>query len=118
MGGVGCITLHEFATGRSRTWMSPQGRVTSIRFLPDGLSLASSGLEGSITFWSVSPAEILPQFTLRGHKGGVKAMAMSPDGTTLISGGNDDAVKMWTLPRGSDRLEALSNGEPAKIKTS
>ncbi|WP_406698750.1 WD40 repeat domain-containing protein [Singulisphaera sp. Ch08] len=118
VGGVGCITLHELATGRSQTCKCPQGRVTAVRFLPDGLSLASSGLDGSIAFWSVTHAEILPRFTLRGHKGGVKALAMSPDGTTLISGGNDDTVKMWVLPRESDRLEAQSDGKPAKIKTS
>ncbi|AGA31431.1 WD40 repeat-containing protein [Singulisphaera acidiphila DSM 18658] len=117
MGGMGCITVYELATGRSRTWTSPQGRVTSVRFLPDGLGLASSGLEGSIAFWSISPTEILPRFTLRGHKGGVKAMAMSPDGMTLISGGNDDTVKMWALPLAPDRLEALSSGDPVKIKT-
>ncbi|SIO30503.1 WD domain-containing protein, G-beta repeat-containing protein [Singulisphaera sp. GP187] len=118
LGGVGCITLHELATGRSRTWKSPQGRVTSVRFLHDGLTLASSGLDGSISFWNLSPTEILPRVTLHSHKGGVKSMAVSPDGTTLISGGNDDAVKMWPLPGAVDRLEALSSGEATKVKTS
>lgn len=115
MGGVGCITLQELATGRSRTWKSAQGRVTAVRFLPDGLGLASSGLEGTITVWSVSPNEILPRLTLPGHKGGVKSLAMSPDGSTLISGGNDDAVKIWDLPR-PGRLEVLSRGEHGTVR--
>ena len=60
----------------------------------------------------------LPRVTRHSHKGGVKSLAVSPDGTTLISGGNDDAVKMWPLPGAVDRLEALSGGEPTKVKTS
>jgi WD40 repeat protein len=101
VGGNGRITLREISSGRSRSWPCDQGRVTSLLFLSEGATLASSGLDGSVALWKVSPGEVLPRSTLRGHSGGVKTLAASPDGTTLISGGNDDAVRLWDLTGGS-----------------
>lgn len=97
LGGLGRVVLCELASRRIRSYAAAPGWLTSLRYLPGGIALVSSGMDGSITLWDVAPGTLLSRTARRGHQGGVTELAVSPDGTVLLSGGNDNAVRLWSL---------------------
>jgi len=60
---------------------------------PDGATLASGDLSGTIKLWAMDGGE---QGTLKGHSTWVE-LAFNPQDKTLISGSYDDTIKVWRL---------------------
>ena len=80
----------------------PSGEVTfkghddpiqSVAFSPDGETLASGDLTGTIKLWRMDGGE---PGTLKGHSTWVD-LAFNPEDKTLISGSFDDTIKVWRL---------------------
>jgi WD40 repeat protein len=67
--------------------------VYSIVFSPDGKTLASAGVDGTIKLWELSTGKEL--CTLTGHSGVIYSIAFSPDGKTIVSGSHDKTIKVW-----------------------
>ena len=70
--------------------------VSGLAFSPDGATLATGSMDGSIRLWRTADgtaAGMLP-----GHLDEVTDLAFSPDGRTLASVDQRESVKLWHLP--------------------
>ncbi len=87
-----------------------EGDVRSVRFSPDGTSVASASLDGTIKLWDVVLGENTATF--EGHTDAVNSIAYSPDGRTLVSGSWDGTIKLWAVKNGDTitTLEAHPEG--------
>src|SRR5436309_930066 len=82
------------------------GLVYSIAFAPDGKTLASGSVDGTVKLWEVGTGSELA--TLKGHTDWVYSVAFAPDGKTLASGSTDGTVKLWEV--GMRRVLATLTG--------
>jgi WD40 repeat protein len=64
-----------------------------VAFSPDGKTIVSGGIDGTVRLWDTSGKAIGQPF--KGHEGSVNSVAFSPDGKTIVSGGIDGTVRLW-----------------------
>jgi WD40 repeat protein len=85
-------------------------------FSPDGKTLATCPVGGSIQLWDLRTGT--KGITLEGHKGPVFALAFAPDGKTLASGpfaggqkgtGPDKSIKLWDVEKGNERASLVGH---------
>jgi WD40 repeat protein/energy-coupling factor transporter ATP-binding protein EcfA2 len=95
----GSIEFLDLVSGRRRTGGRPEGGAWSIRFSPDGATLAT-GNDDSVKLWDVASGEL--RETFQGHEARVAGLRFSRDGRTLYSSGSKTVIA-WDL-EGSSRL--------------
>jgi WD40 repeat protein len=84
-------------------------KVRSLKFSPDGRSLAQANMSfdqahqggGVATVWDVDTSR--PKFTLQGHTNRIKGLAYSPDGSMLATASQDGTVRLWDAETGVQR---------------
>jgi WD40 repeat protein len=74
---------------------------TSLKFSPNGMVVASGGLDGVIKLWDPKSGTEIQ--TLGDHTADVTKLAFSPDGTLLASISLDSTIKLYTVIRGAER---------------
>ena len=76
-----------------------ENSVTSVRFSPDGKTLASGSYDKTIKLWDLETGQFR---NLKGHEKSVTSVSFSSDGKTLASGSNDGTIKLWNLETGKE----------------
>ncbi|HLX95358.1 MAG TPA: protein kinase [Verrucomicrobiae bacterium] len=90
------VYLFNCADGSERHLTGHIDFVSGLSFSPDGQTLATGSMDGTIRLWNVANGDTLA--SLSGHMEEVTDVAFSPDGRTLASLGHNEAIKLWHLP--------------------
>ena len=99
VGIEGGIQLVDVPTGEVRTSTAGfAGSPNWLRFSPDGTSVVSANIDGSVTRWDARSAS--PVETLRGHANSVQQLVFSRDGKTLYTVSSDGTAIAWGIPGG------------------
>jgi WD40 repeat protein/transcriptional regulator with XRE-family HTH domain len=72
--------------------------VYGLAISPDGKTLASGSLDGTLRFWSVARRRILGP-PLKNSIATTPTLAFTPDGKTLFVAGFDNAIRPWDVAR-------------------
>lgn len=86
--------------------------IRALAIAPDGLSVASAGMDGEIVRRALPDGEPLGGFDASGD-GAVLALALSADGRRLLSAHASGEVALWDL-EARKRLASLNPGGPAQ----
>jgi WD40 repeat protein len=70
-----------------------RGQVRAVRFAPDGKSIATASLDGTVRIWN---ADGQPQLVYDDHDDMVFDVAWAPDGKRLASADMGGSVRIWT----------------------
>lgn len=110
----GAVTLWALAAGRGRPLIRQSGKLDSIAFSPDGLTLAAaSGDTRAVALWDVITGQ--ERVRLPDHRGPIWSVAFSPDGGLLAAAtGKVPAMAEPVVDEriGEIRLWDLAGGHP------
>lgn len=102
------VKVWDNATGKLlRTFSDHRDEVTSVVFLPDGVTVISAGggvgAEGdnSIRIWDARTGQIFR--TLIGHMAKITSLALAVDGKTALTSSLDGTYKVWDVETGAVR---------------
>lgn len=87
-----------------------QESASGIDLSPDGRTVATCSVDGSVRLWKGLDGERLQ--TLTGHGAAVWNARFSPDGRLLASASSDGTIRIWSVDRGVElrRIEAVGRG--------
>src|SRR4030095_7788954 len=87
--------------------------VHSVKFSPDGTTLAFAGPDKRVYLWDKYKSTLLKR--LEGHTKKVVSLAFSPDGRTLASGSLDRSIRLWKVSDGTCHQELSENLGPVSV---
>jgi eukaryotic-like serine/threonine-protein kinase len=104
----GEVVLWEAVSGQIRAPLP--GGATCVAFSPDGKTLASGMVGGSLALWD--PDTGRRKAELSGHLKFAEALVYAPDGKTLFSGNDEGSVTVWDTARQQQRATLRTSQHP------
>src|SRR5581483_3734525 len=98
---VGRQRLAESGPPPRATLPVGSGPIWSVRFAPDGDTLALALDDGKVQLWDPHTGHV--KQTLSAHSDPVWSIAFSADGRLLATTSDDGAVKLWDTATGAER---------------
>ncbi len=99
-------------TGTDKAMFAPQPHsVTSVRFSPDGKTLASASHK-TVRLWDVATGR--EKRVLDGHTDRIWCVSFSPNGELLASASSDGTVKLWDMATGRERGTFRGHAAPVR----
>jgi len=75
--------------------------VWSVAFAPNGLTLASGGVDRLVRLWDIETGRLLR--SLRGHTADIRSVVFTPDGQTLATASEDRTIRLWNPNTGESK---------------
>jgi len=72
--------------------------ITATQFSPDGTTLATTGMNGTVCVWDMKSGERLLKF--KEHEGSVAGVVFNQDGSMLATAGRDQTIRFWDAKTG------------------
>lgn len=95
----GTVKLFDLQTKKIKELTGHKSGIADLEFSPDGLLLASSGLDSKLQMWVVDHEEDLP-IVMDNNNGAVWDVVFTKDSNYLIASCNNGEVRIWpTDPR-------------------
>lgn len=79
-----------------KSWKVNNNLLTSIKFSPDGKTLATAG-DKTVQLWNLQ-GKLLR--TIKGHEDNIAALSFNSDGSMIATASNDKTVKLWRSDTG------------------
>ena len=88
------------------TFPAHRGEMSKMHFSPDGTTLATTGLDGLVKVWDITPARerLTVQPFIEASSPAVVAITFSRDGTMMAAGGIVGGVSLWNPVTGEKLL--------------
>jgi len=83
-------------------------RVHSIALSPNGMTLASGSIDGTMRLWDVKTKKAIAKWT--GHTDWVHSVCWSADGKRVASGSEDGTMQMWNVESRETDLGPIKTG--------
>jgi WD40 repeat protein len=91
------------------TFNGNTGGVAAVAFSPDGLYVASGGLDNSLRVWDRSNGTL--KLVLTDHTSQINSIAFSPDGKYLASASDDKTIRVYNFPAGTPVTTFKGHGD-------
>jgi WD40 repeat protein len=101
LGGVSRISLVDYRTGAIHQRLFGHGHeITGLAFSPDGGTLASCSMDGTIKLWNLQTMQEVCTITFDvkpalGKEIGVQGVGFAPDGNSLWAFSRSGILKYW-----------------------
>lgn len=87
--------------------------VWSMAFSPDGATLASGRLDGTLQLWNLTTGR--QDKVLKGHTRQISTLKFNADGTLLASNSPDGAIYVWDVDTGRQRLSLTAQSSEQRF---
>jgi WD40 repeat protein len=87
--------------------------VRAVAISPDGKTLVTGGVDGTVRQWSLGDDAPKERFPLRGHTNAVTDVAFTPGDRTLYSASMDGTVRSWDLGTAPSKEQSVFAPKPA-----
>ena len=93
------VDIVDVATGTiEQTLPTPEVKVRSMAFSPDGHQLLCGHFKGALEVWDLDAGSI--KATMIGHDSTITAVTFLPNGNSVVSGSVDNTIRVWDATTG------------------